>query len=137
VFACVCMYVSGAGHTLLSCTVCVISVCLGGGHPCLRSCVTEALTRTRHTHTHTRARPHHPQVILDTLALSAAIKKTPVVVGNCTGCVHGAAGAFFLFARVTLLRGRVRWLGDRVRVCVCFGAGGRVFCVAKAVWLGH
>ncbi len=26
-----------------------------------------------------------PQVILDTLALSSVIKKTPVVVGNCTG----------------------------------------------------
>ena len=26
-----------------------------------------------------------PQVLLDTLELSAVIKKTPVVVGNCTG----------------------------------------------------
>lgn len=26
-----------------------------------------------------------PQVLLDTLELSSVIKKTPVVVGNCTG----------------------------------------------------
>jgi hypothetical protein len=50
------------------------------------------------------------QVILDTLALSAAIKKTPVVVGNCTG--FAVNRVFFPYNMAAFMLVRCMWASE-------------------------
>jgi hypothetical protein len=57
------------------------------------------------THTHTDT---HVQVILDTLELSARIKKTPVVVGNCTGFAVNRVFFPYTMSACMLVRARAR-----------------------------
>jgi hypothetical protein len=55
--------------------------------------------------------PTHLQVILDTLEFSSAIRKTPVVVGNCTG--FAVNRVFFPYTQVGGSAGCV-WLGAQL-----------------------
>lgn len=66
-------------------------------------------TPTPHSHSLTlEPLPSAPQAILDTLELTARIKKTPVVVGNCTGFAVNRVFFPYTMASCMLVRSLAR-----------------------------
>jgi hypothetical protein len=72
------------------------------------------------------------QVILDTLGLSGTIKKTPVVVGNCTG--FAVNRVFFPYTMSACLLADLGQNPYEVRGSVFWGRRGRG---VEASWRGH
>ena len=63
------------------------------------------------------------QVVLDTLEYGSAIKKTPVVVGNCTGFAVNRVFFPYTQARCWAPTCPMQGLCELLNTCICTAAG--------------